>query len=258
MSRKYNLPSYRQLSVTCGISTFLMLINPEKNTKYKEFLNEIYISISDLMKQTRIEFKWSVVITYILLKSLGNNILNDYLRLKNPEIVDYYMPIVHYQISNKTFTQDNKITKAILRKSLNTMRTDADLKILFYLFGGGFFPQEQESRDGTGGLYFTSKDFSTNDGNYKKKISLLKAHLENQKGELTPCVALNVGYHWVAVNSLNENILGINNPLHSSPYEMKISPTIPEHYRFYLFNYSQKNSYVLENKVREFLICQTM
>ncbi len=256
MSRKYNLPFYGQMSVSCGISTFLMLINPERNAKFKDFLNEFYLNISHLMKQSRIEFKWSIAITYILLKSLGNNILNDFLSDKVPEIVDYYMPIVHYQISNKNFTQDNKISKVVLKKSLNTMRTDADLKILFYLFGGRFFPQQQESCDGTGGLYFTSKDFRSSNGKFNEKLTILKAHLNNQKGDTIPCIALNIGYHWVAINSISENVLEINNPLSSSASQMRISSTIPEHYRFYLFNYNQSNAFILNKRVREFLTNQ--
>ncbi|MFX1236262.1 MAG: hypothetical protein ACFFAS_11190 [Promethearchaeota archaeon] len=253
MSKKYNLPLYGQLSVTCGISTFLMLINPEKNQKFASFLDDIYNDVSFFMKQTKKELKWSVAITYILLKSLGNNLLNEFLYRNIPDIVDYYMPIVHYQLSNKNFSKGNKVTKNILRNSLNTMRTDADLKILFYLFGGKFFPQKQDSYDGTGGLYFSKKDFKQKEGKYEDKINLLGRHLNSNKSNTTACIALNVGYHWVAVNGIDKNTIGINNPLSSNPTKIHITSTIPEHYRFYLFNYNQKKAFILKADVREFL-----
>ncbi|GAH09893.1 unnamed protein product, partial [marine sediment metagenome] len=90
------------------------------------------------------------------------------------------------------------------------MRTDADLKILFHLFGGEYFPQEQETCDGTGGLYFTSKDFFPNDSGFKNKLDIMKNHLQGEGNGKIPCIALNFGYHWVAVNSINDDIIGIN------------------------------------------------
>lgn len=244
---------YGQLSNCCGISTFLMLINPEKNTKFKEFLDNTYEKISFLSKQTRKEFKWSVVIDYLLLKSLGDNLLKKFLSEKIPDIVDYYMPIVHYKLKDENFSNTNIISRRILKKSLHTMREDADLKILFYLFGGNYFPQEQETYDSTRGLYFTSKDFFPNNSGFKYKRDLIKKHLESEKDGNTPCIALNFGYHWVAMNSIDNDIIGINNPLGTSPSQKQITRGIPEHYRFYLFNYNQKNAFILQKDIKRFL-----
>ena len=151
-----------------------MLINPEKNTKFKGFFDDTYEKISFLNKQPRKEFKWSVVIDYLLLKSLGNNLLKKFLSDKIPNIIEYYMPIIHHELKDANFSKHNIVSKRVLKKSLHTMRTDADLKILFRLFGGKYFPQEQENSDGTGGLYFTSKAFVPNDSGFKKKIGIMK------------------------------------------------------------------------------------
>lgn len=244
---------YGQLSNCCGISTFLMLINPKKNTKFKEFFDNTYEKISFLSNQTRKEFKWSVVIDYILLKSLGDNLIRKFLSEKIPDIIDYYMPIVHYKLKDKNFSNTNVVSKRILKKSLYTMREDADLKILFYLFGGMYFPQEQETYDPTRALYFTSKDFFPNNSGLKYKLDLMKNHLQSEEGGNIPCIALNFGYHWVAVNSIENGIIGINNPLGTSPSQKQITRGIPEHYRFYLFNYNQKKAFILKKDIKKFL-----
>ena len=253
MFGKYQLPMYGQLSNCCGISTFLMLINPEKNIEFKELLDNTYEKIDFLSKQTRKEFKWSVVIDYILLKSLGENLLKEFLSERIPDIVDYYMPIVHYKLKDKNFYNNNVVTKRILKKSLSTMREDADLKILFNLFGGRYFPQEQENYDPTRALYFTSKDFFPNESGFKYKLNLMKNHLKSEKDGNIPCIALNFGYHWVAVNSIEGDIIGINNPLGSSPSRKQITRETPEHHRFYLFNYNQKRAFILKKEVKRFL-----
>ena len=80
----------------------------------------------------------------------------------------------------------------------------------------------------------------------------MKNHLQGEGNGKIPCIALNFGYHWVAVNSINDDILGINNPLGSNPSSKKITRGIPEHYRFYLFNYSQKKAFVLKNDLKNF------
>ena len=256
MSEKFNLPLYSQLANTCGISTFLMLINPQKNEKFKLFLNDIYKKLSYFRKYSRDEFKWSVVIDYLLLKSMGNNILKDFLSKKNPDITDVYMPIVHYELQDKNFAENNVITKYVLKKSLHKMRTDADLKILFYLFGGEFYPQQNPFPDGTGGLFFTHDDFFPNESKFKDKINVLKSHLEKKENGKMPCIALNVGYHWIAINYLRKNTIGVNNPLNTSPSEKNISRTIPERYRFYLFSYNQDDAFILKKNVKNFILSE--
>ena len=80
---KTSLPLYSQLPNCCGISTYLMLINPEKNLKFKEFLNTLYSKIQFLKKENSQEFKWTVVLDYILLKYVGNNLRIMFNRISN-------------------------------------------------------------------------------------------------------------------------------------------------------------------------------
>ena len=252
MSNRVALPIYRQMHNTCGISTFLMLIDPENNQNFRKFLDSIYDNINFLMKSDQNEFKWSIAITYLLLKSMGSNLIKDYLYEMNPEIVNYYMPIVHYKIRNDKFYETNKITKRILKNHLHTMREDPDFKILFYLFGGDFFPQEQEIWDGTGALYFIQNDFEREGLNYKKKLKILKDHLITRKDGIINCIALNLGFHWVAVNSIENETLQLHNSLSRSPNIIKITREISESYRFYLFSYNEEEAFILKNEVLEF------
>ncbi len=252
MTSHVELPIYRQLHNTCGISTFLMLINPERNKGFEIFLTNLYEKSSYLMKSNQTEFKWSIAITYLLLKSMGLKIIREYLFEKNRDIVDYYMPIVHYKIGDNNFSKTNNISKRILKSHLHTMREDPDFKILFYLFGGNFYPQEQEIRDGTGALYFTSKDFLQDGLNYHNKLKILQNHLNKKEGKI-PCVALNYGYHWVAINSMNKDTITIHNSLSAIPSLLRIDNKILESYRFYLFNYNEKQAFILSKEVNEFL-----
>ncbi len=231
-----------------------MLINPEKNPEIKEFFNKLYSKISFLQKENRPEFKWSVVMDYILLKSVGNNILRKFLEKEIPTIVAYYMPIILFKQRNESFSETNTVNRRVLKRSLYMMRTDADLKIFFKLFGGGFYPQEQEIVDGTGGLYFTRKDFEGENPNYKSKIAILNSHLKHKKGNWIPCIALNKGHHWVAIQEVlpQNDLLVINNPI-GGRQNSKIGRSIPEHYRFYLFDYNPKSAYLLSEEVEDFL-----
>lgn len=59
-----------------------MLINPEKNTTVKKFLEGFFQKMKFLvldLKDNKKEFRWSYVLEYILLKSLANNKLSDHL-----------------------------------------------------------------------------------------------------------------------------------------------------------------------------------
>ncbi len=252
-----SLPIYSQLPNCCGISTYLMLINPEKNPSFKKFLNKIYSKISFLKEEKRPEFKWSVVLDYILLKSVGNNILRKFLRRKIPNIVDYYMPIILFDVKDSKFSENNLVNRNILRKSLYTMRTDADLRILFNLFGGKFYPQEQEISDGTGGLYFTKKDFEGENPNYKSKLKIMNNHLIRKDGSQIPCIALNMGHHWVAIQDVEvqNDLLNINNPL-GGRHTHHIGSSIPEYCRFYFFDYNPDKAFILSLEAEMFLISE--
>ncbi|MHA1725243.1 MAG: hypothetical protein ACTSXH_10440 [Promethearchaeota archaeon] len=251
-----DLPLYSQLPNACGLSTFLMLIDPEKNLEYKILLIELFEALSFNKKYEKEEFEWSFSVSYILLKCIGNNILKDFLRKKNNVLIKYYIPILLHKLKKPTLPTSNFITPKILHSFVQTMRTDADLKLLFYLFGGSFYPQQQKYPDGTGSLYFIPKDFKNNKMGYKKKIKLMQNHLCVNRNEKIPVLALNKGYHWVAINSIiSENVIILHDPL-MGKYAWEIKGIIPDHYRFYFFDHDPEKAFILKKKVRQFLFSE--
>jgi hypothetical protein len=246
------MPFYGQLPNCCGLSTFLMMINPEKYRGFKIFLNHLYEKIEFLNNQKINEYKWTIAINYLLLKSVGYNIIRDFIYKKDPELVDYYMPIIHFDIANEQFSIDNLVKASFFNRYLYTMKRDKDLKILFYLFGGIYHEQEQEISDSTRSLYYTKKDFKEK-AFIKRKTKIMIDHLLNNTGDKKPSIALNVGYHWVAIQSIKENTLYIHNPLSRNLKTMTINKRIPERYRFYLFSYNENDSFISSQKLMNFL-----
>jgi hypothetical protein len=109
-------------------------------------------------------------------------------------------------LKNSFFSKFGLITKKLFEYHLHKWKTNNDLKILFYLFGGTYYPQPQKFPDGTGSFYFEGKNDS------EPEISVLKEHLGRSSNNETFCIALNIGsFHWVAVNSvIDENTLLLN------------------------------------------------
>ncbi|MFO8018920.1 MAG: hypothetical protein R6U96_09815 [Promethearchaeia archaeon] len=265
MMKLNSLPLYSQLTNCCGLSTFLMLLNPRENIKYKNFLEDLYEKIQFLMPQEKKEFRWSVVLDYLLLKTLGDNRLTLYLEEKLNETFINYRAIMNFELKklikrpfrkvkrSKKFFEENKVNPFILRKSLYKMRTDMDLKILFSLFGGDFYPQQQQNYDGTGSLYFTPHDFEETK-KYKEKLRIMESHLETLNSGI-PCIALNMGFHWVAITEVNSKntLIKYNNPLGGKGLTRKITKFLSEEYRFYLFSHKPNDAFILKDKIKEFL-----
>ncbi|MBD3194460.1 MAG: hypothetical protein GF317_05345 [Candidatus Lokiarchaeota archaeon] len=249
-----NLPIYSQLPNCCGLSTFLMLINPEYNIEFKQILERIYRYVADLKKVNKPEFRWQVVLNYILLRSFGDNLLRDFLKRKIPNIVNYYIPIALYELLGNNFNLSDLYSPRVFLKSLYKMRTDVDLKILFTLFGGSFEPQPQVNLDGTGSLYFVEADFEDDNLGFKEKMKIIERHLHAQKRGINACIALNKSRHWVAINNLtlDDKALSINNPLGGREI-LDVKLGIPESFRFYFFKYSTNNAFILGEKASLFL-----
>lgn len=229
----------------CGLSTFLMLINPEKNLHLRTFLNDFYEKIKFLKKKQIDEFKWSVVIDYLILKSISNQDLKNYIHSKDPDIVEYYFPIKLYELNSYLFTHFGLFTKKVFNYHLHKWKTNNDLKILFYLFGGTYYPQPQKIPDGTGSLYFEKND------NSETKLDVVKDHLKKSNDNETFCIALNIrSFHWVAVNSvLVDNNILINDP---SGGQIKLRVDhLSSQYRFYFFSFDLRESIILNLKVMD-------
>jgi len=254
-----------------------MLIDPEKNNEFKIFLTELYEKMDFLMprlSQKNVmlldEYKWAIALDYLLLKSLGENELSKYLYEKIPSTWDEfkYHSDFHLQDGNSkelrrltqtfkdlyfSFFENNLVNPYVLRNSLFRMRIDRELKILFSLFGGEFFPQEQEIWDGTGAIYFNKSDFKSNPEKFQKKLDIMQNHTENLQSGDIGCIALNIGHHWVAVNSIENEMVSFNDPNTGGRGKIKINKKTPDRYRFYLFSYNPKKAILLDEKIENFL-----
>jgi hypothetical protein len=111
---------YKQLPNACGLSTFLMLINPEKNLEFKLFLDKMYkyieFQITELpskFKELK-EYKWSIVLTYVLLKCIDKNELYFYLEKTIPEIIENYATITMYTLQELDAKETQKYSKVVL------------------------------------------------------------------------------------------------------------------------------------------------
>lgn len=271
MSNK--LPNYSQLPNTCGLSTFLMLLNPEKNLKVRKFLDDFYPKVKDFyaIDQSIKEYQWSYVLDYILLKSLGNNKLSEYLFEKIPdfETIKIYINFELKKSKDRKFGPYNEITNNIyenffesgvvhpyiIRDHLLSLKLNIELKILFYLFGGEFIPQD--SVDGTGSLFFEKKDLKNlnSNTNFLAKYHTIKQH--KKRGD-NFSVAINASHHWIALNSVfdegNNYFLIVNDPSKSKPLTLKISTRrISDKVRFYFFRYNLIDAFILTEEVQKFL-----
>lgn len=267
-----SLPIYKQLDNTCGLSTFLMLINPENHAKIMNVLDDLYDKLSFMAPETNSgkffvsEFNWSIVIVYLLLKSLGKNVLSSIISSDWGELFDNYRIYTKHVLQDEndeeimvmppsvrnlymSFFNKNKVNPYILKRFLHFMRTGIEIKILFSLFGGEFLPQQ--AQDGTGALFFTKEEIGKNA--WKKKLDILQVHLTNKNGSKVPRVALNLEDHWVAVISIKEDVIFFNDPLTEEVSKIRVNEDFYESYRFYLFNLDLTKCVLLNDSIMKFL-----
>jgi hypothetical protein len=255
-----------------------MLINPEKNFEVKEFLDKYYIQIDFFLPEfskdssALIEHKWAVVLEYILLKCIDNNILTNQLKEVLPDYeVEGYQGIKYFKLDNQnhrlvrsltprfinfysTFFDNYLVNRYLLKRDLFSVKEDIDLKILFYLFGGEEVFQKQENLISEGRIYFNKDDFKEGDL-HEKKLQILYDHLEDSTEEYTNCLLFNLKNHWVAVTDINleRSLIHINEPLYGRPVKIKINRRTPTSYYFYLYRYNLDNAIILKKDISKFL-----
>ena len=248
-----------------------MLINPERYEKIKNYLNSLYEELDFLMPRLSLkfdllaEFKWSVVLNYLLLKVLGGNPISQFLEEKMGDSLLNYKIIAVNKLNNEnnrlvrslppsfsdfyfSFFEQYKVNPYVMRQNLQFFRTDLELKILFYLFGGKPIIYENKLVDITGALYFTKNDFKRTTETSEKKMELLETHLNYEPNGAFYPIAANFENHWVAINKIEGNKISFNDPATGKQRWGKISKRIPESYRFYFFEYDPKKIEIVKPK----------
>jgi hypothetical protein len=229
-----------------------MLINPDENRALKSFLFNFFDNIKFLTTKikkshTRLrEFKWALVLNYILIKILGNNCLSTFLHEKYTDECENYKIIGRFELRKNIkrklkyspeieaqtislFFQHHLITPLVFLSNLYEMRTNLDLKMLFALFGGDAVINHKFNEDGTGAIFFEKADSLKGE-----KIIFLKTHLQNKEEKGNRCIALNSGFHWKPLRSIESLSYFSSN-------------------RFYLFKYDMTKAYIMSSKVHKFL-----
>ncbi len=260
---------------TCGLSSFLMCIMPDVNLEFKLFLDELFDNIEfhipnlfDEIESLN-EYKWSVALEYILLKCLGSNILSPLIEKKLARFYENYKILTNFKLQDREhedlffmpdyildhyfdFFDSFLVNPYILNRSLFSMKTDKDIRMLFTLFGGKFHPHE--SPDGTGALFFTESDFkSTTSGD---KLKLLNDHLNNLNEEKVPCILLNLEQHWVTVNTIQGNSVYFNDPYTGELDMVEINQNFLEGNRFYLYYLKPESAIILRPDIKRFLLTE--
>ncbi|MGV9173935.1 MAG: hypothetical protein ACOC44_07630 [Promethearchaeia archaeon] len=253
-----------------------MLINPERYPRIKHYLNSLYEKINFLVPRLSLkfdlleEYKWSIVLNYMLLKVLGGNPLSEFLEEKMGDNLYNYKIISVNKLKNKrnrivrtlpasfndlyfSFFENYKVNPYVMRQNLQFFRTDLELKILFYLFGGKPIQYNNNLVDITGALYFERKDFKFKSDMAEKKLELLENHLTNDSNGLYYPIAANFESHWVAINSVKGNRISFNDPATGKKRWGKISKRIPASYRFYFFEYDPNSIEFLKSKYKNFI-----
>lgn len=255
-----------------------MLIDPERNKRFRDFLNFVYDAIEFLLPKFSLhhhlknEYKWSAVLDYLLLKTLGQNLLMDCVseglskiyesyedykvlietNLLNPRNKIYRNYPKIFQEFYNSFFDNYLINPYILEFNLYQLRTSLELKVLFILFGGKFLPQKLEFSNGKGAICFNKKDFKGTPPIYLEKLKIIENHLNSENDEI-PAVAVNLGLHWTALDSIRDNAVILNDPAHGKDKRIKINKKIPSNYSFYLFKYNPKNAFILKEEVKSFI-----
>jgi len=213
-----DIPHYRQLYNTCGLSSLLMLANPEKNGNLQYLLDDI-CKLIGINPEFNRPLNWQLGCGYLLLKMSFNRVLGWHLKKEFGDDFSNFKLLLANQLYQKLLNYENKqdlkmvsiintffkrkiIRKKLLRIYMDDMKTNLELKLLAYFFGGRFIPNE-DSNDGTG-CYIIKK---------KNKKSVKKIDEMVNDG-----LMLGLFNHWMAVKNIYQNeqnkfILAINDPL---------------------------------------------
>ncbi len=208
-------PIFLQLPNGCGLSSMLMFLDPLQDENLAHFLDEAWKGISQIMMQHNIhqkEFQWSFVLEYLLIKSLADNVIKEYIYEKQPDY-DVFSPLLSYDLAGyrqghmeqkreyiaeeyDNFFRTGIINQFLLTQHIGKMKTNMELKMLFELFGYEFVPYYSD--DPTCAVIFTKKEMKNpKDPDVKERLDFLKN--EFNKGAR---IMLGSYHHWVVVSNI--------------------------------------------------------
>ena len=292
LNEKFNLrdlPAYGQYSNGCGLASLLMLLNPPKNPEIEVFLNKTWEILTPLLEEfaeKEIEYKWALVLQYILLKVQGNSEDSD----KN-ELHEIFRTRMEYNYDDQCyinlFTQQQKRTALLdkdqekeaylclhyeegedlltpfqILENLSDMKTDMELKILANIFNFEF-DYQKFSHDITGAVVFLPKELKGKHikENTKKKWRILEKKMENED----TIMFYGRVHHWMPIRGFylklknhwnaRSMFFNINDPLTKRSVDFNIKD-ITSHDRFLIFkkrNNGEKNAGKMRSLIERIL-----
>jgi len=215
---KWEFPLYRQLTNSCGLASILMLMDPSKNPKLQEILDNIGELINPLILKilpvNESEFIYQYVLQYVLLKAVSRNseeyqFLNDYLTeqfkssfenqklISNFKLAESHQKFIEHEMFaiakayDRYILEGNTISTLVIKNETFSVKNDMDLKILMSIFGYDFIPFNSTN----GALVYDKKDknFLNN---------LCKSHIDPEYR-----ILFGDGKHWQALTGLYINNL---------------------------------------------------
>ena len=268
------IPHFPQLTNTCGLSSLLMISIPQ-GTTLEPLLTDIAKRMGDtaywdsfslsnlrfLLKGSangvQLSLFWQTACAYLLMKACFNPLLSSHLQQEFPDEYDFFKAILLQQLEDRGnsfkaqkktqaasniayFLKTGVVRRTPLQEYLYEMKTNLELKMLAYLFGGTqiLFP----SPDGTGCIFLDGKDD-------KKKLETLYQHVADG-------IIIGLGYHWLAVQGMEPDKKAQYNFIIHDPLGAKkvvSSERIQSDFRFYVFQFDAAKRAAMDSLVRQAL-----
>ncbi|NVM52600.1 MAG: hypothetical protein HWN66_02770 [Candidatus Helarchaeota archaeon] len=250
-----DIPHYTQLTNTCGLSALLMIARPEGNS--------LELLMKDIATKMRVDpyyegpFGWQNAAAYLLMKFCFNRSLTYHLRKNFQDDYNYFKMILLHQLEERMnvfqelqekqkvidmrfFLKKGIVRKTALYEYLFEMKTNLELKMLAFFYGGTqiIFPSE----DGTGCIFLDGKDNKT-------KLKTLYQHV-------TEGIIIGLGYHWLAVQGMEQVNRNHYQFLIHDPKGQKrtvSSEKIERNFRFYAFQFDAEKRKKMDIIVRRAL-----
>lgn len=211
-SINHNMPKYEHYPGACGLTSLLMVLKPQPRS-IAPILDELWEKISNRYKiSSNIEKSknWQVVLEWLLFQTLINKPLQNQLAIVFGDIFfDSMLPILRYGIEEinpfssrygeKIEEIPFDINKDWLMRRVYIWKQNFELSILLNIFGFEFLPWKL-NHDGTGALFFTSKELKKHDNIYKQKLKFLLDRIECEDPILC-CESI----HWIAIKNFQRN-----------------------------------------------------
>jgi len=278
---KREFPLYRQLTNSCGLASILMLMDPSKNPKLQEILDNIGELINPIIFKilpiNEKEFIYQYVLQYVLLKALSQDseeyqFLNEYLTeqfknsfvnqklISNFNLAESHLKFIEHEMFSiakaydRYILEGNTIPTLMLKNETFSVKNDMDLKILMSIFGYDFIPFNSTN----GALVYSKK-------NKKFLENLCKSHIDTENR-----ILFGDGKHWQALTGLYTNnldkwvirkekiapktslkdfIIVYNDPIIPKQYSIQLKEIISQQL-FYIFKKKKGDNSILWNHIK--------